>query len=54
MPDKQRPGLLHINPGAAGVSGFHVFRTAVRFEVDNGLVEKVEVVQLGKRSAIEK
>ena len=52
MPDKTRPGLLHINPGAAGISGFHIFRTAVRFGVEKGIVKNPEVIQLGKRSAL--
>lgn len=52
MPDPKRPGLLHINPGAAGISGFHVFRTAVRFELENGVAKNLEVIQLGKRSAL--
>ena len=28
-------GIMHINPGAAGMSGFHYKRTAIRFVVDN-------------------
>ena len=27
--------MLHINPGAAGISGFHKVRTLVRFCIDN-------------------
>ena len=38
--------LLHINPGAAGKSGFHKFRTAVRFEIDCGDIENVEVLEI--------
>jgi putative phosphoesterase len=52
MPDKLRPGLLHINPGAAGLAGFHIFRTAVRFSVEQGIVKNLEVIQLGKRGAL--
>lgn len=52
MPDKQRPGLLHINPGAAGLSGFHMFRTAVRFAIDNGAIKNLEVIELGKRGLV--
>ncbi len=36
-------GWLHINPGAAGISGFHQVRTAVRFIVENGEVKELEV-----------
>jgi len=47
--DKSR-GLLHINPGAAGNSGFHVVRTMVRFEINAGKVENLELIELGHRS----
>lgn len=39
-------GLLHINPGAAGRSGFHVVRTAVRFTVSSGKVTDLEVIEI--------
>lgn len=51
MPDKKRR-LLHINPGAAGKHGFHIHRTMVRFDISRGAVENLQVVKLGKRSAI--
>lgn len=35
--------LLHINPGAAGISGFHRLRTAVRFVLRDGTIEELEV-----------
>lgn len=38
--------LLHINPGAAGISGFHRVRTLVRFTIDNGTFKDLEVVEL--------
>jgi Predicted phosphoesterase len=44
--------LLHINPGAAGVHGFHLVRTVVRFTLDNGVIKDLEVVELGKRGAV--
>ncbi|MGM9758860.1 MAG: metallophosphoesterase family protein, partial [Parabacteroides sp.] len=40
---------LHINPGAAGLSGFHQVRTLVRFAVEEGQVKDLEVIELGKR-----
>ena len=52
MPDASL-NLLHINPGAAGKSGFHVMRTAIRFEIINGTVKNLEVIELGKRSSLE-
>lgn len=35
--------LLHINPGAAGIYGFHKVRTAVRFTVDGADIRDMEV-----------
>ena len=42
--------LLHINPGAAGKHGFHKVRTMVRFEIDNGNIKNMEVIELSMRS----
>ncbi len=42
-------GLLHINPGAAGTSGFHKVRTLVRFVVDGGTFRDLEVIELADR-----
>jgi putative phosphoesterase len=38
-----RFGLLHINPGAAGIYGFHAVRTAVRFVLEAGTIKDLEV-----------
>ena len=35
--------LLYINPGAAGSSGFHQVRTAVRFEIGGGDIRNMEI-----------
>lgn len=40
--------LLHLNPGAAGKSGFHKMRTMLLFDVD-GQVKNLRVVELGVR-----
>ena len=50
MPDKKL-GLLHMNPGSAGRSGLHHVRTLLRFEVENGKIGNVDVIELGTRSA---
>ena len=50
MPDK-RNGFLHMNPGAAGRNGLHKVRTLIRFEVDHGRINNVDVIELGSRSA---
>ncbi len=49
MPDKKN-GLLHMNPGSAGRNGIHKVRTLIRFEVDNGRIDNVDVIELGSRS----
>ena len=41
--------LLHINPGAAGISGFHTQRTVVRFVIDGPKIKDLEVVEMGPR-----
>lgn len=46
MSDKKL-GILHMNPGAAGVYGFHKIRTMLRFTLDKGKIENLEVVELG-------
>lgn len=42
-------GLLHINPGAAGLYGFHKVRTLVRFTIDEGNVKDLEVIELADK-----
>ncbi|MBN09480.1 MAG: YfcE family phosphodiesterase [Flavobacteriaceae bacterium] len=44
--------LLHINPGAAGLDGFHNKRTIVKFEVNQNKIKNLFVIELGKRSKI--
>ncbi len=38
--------MLTINPGAAGIQGFHIIRTALRFHIDNGEIHDMEVFKL--------
>lgn len=38
--------LLHINPGAAGLQGWHRVRTLVRFTVDEGSFRDLEVIEM--------
>ncbi|MCK5847166.1 MAG: metallophosphoesterase family protein [Bacteroidales bacterium] len=40
--------LLHINPGAAGRSGFHKISTAIKFEINNDKIEKLQIYELAK------
>lgn len=51
MPDKKN-GLLHINPGACGFHGFHKVRTIIRFDIENGRIDNLEVVELGLRTSV--
>ncbi|MBK7887823.1 MAG: metallophosphoesterase family protein [Bacteroidetes bacterium] len=41
---------LHINPGAAGIHGFHKVRTLIRFKIDSGKMKELDVIELGERS----
>lgn len=47
MNDKAR-NLLYINPGAAGIQGWHPVRTALRFQIDSGNIHDMEVFNLKK------
>lgn len=49
MPDKALNNMLYMNPGAAGRQGFHKVRTLLRFELNQGKIEKLEAIELGKR-----
>lgn len=49
MPDPKL-NLLHMNPGAAGISGFHQVRTMLRFEIDGEKIQNLEVIEIGKRA----
>ena len=39
----KRLGVLNINPGAAGCTGFHRVRTAIRLTLENGTPKDLEV-----------
>ncbi len=47
MYDKKHE-LLHINPGAAGKSGFHQVITLVRFCIDGINIKDLEIIELNK------
>lgn len=48
MHDKKL-GLLHMNPGAIGIHGFHNVRTMLRFTIDNGKIENLEVIEYPRK-----
>lgn len=43
-----RRDMMVINPGAAGIQGFHVVRTALRFRMDQGRIFDMEVFELDR------
>ena len=44
--------VLFINPGAAGVHGFHKTKTLLRMEIQEGKAQNLEVIELGPRARI--
>jgi putative phosphoesterase len=49
MRDANLNNMLYINPGAAGKTGFHKMRTAIRFTLDAGRISDMQVIELGKK-----
>jgi uncharacterized protein len=41
--------LLHMNPGAAGISGFHQVRTMLRFVIDGTQIKDLEIIEMEKK-----
>ena len=46
--DKQLD-LLHMNPGAAGMHGFHQVRTMLRFVIEGTTIKDLELIEFEKR-----
>ncbi len=44
----QKRGMLVLNPGAAGIQGFHLVRTALRFHIEGGKIDRMEVFELDR------
>ncbi|RZM11316.1 MAG: metallophosphoesterase [Pedobacter sp.] len=40
---------LHINPGAAGNSGWHRVKTLIKFSVSEGKIHDLAVIEIGNR-----
>ena len=51
MKDKEL-GVLHMNPGACGIVGFHKFRTLLKFELHEGKIQNLNAIELGLRSTV--
>lgn len=47
MPDPALQ-LLHMNPGACGQQGWHKVKTLLRFDVSEGNISNLEVIELPK------
>jgi len=45
----KKMNLLHMNPGAAGKSGFHQVRTMLRFVIDGEKIKDLEIIEIGKK-----
>lgn len=41
--------MLHMNPGACGIHGFHQVRTMLRFEIEGDKIQSLEVIKIGKK-----
>lgn len=41
--------MLVMNPGAAGIQGFHIVRTALRFRIENADIRGLEVFELDRK-----
>ncbi|MEX2564818.1 MAG: metallophosphoesterase family protein [Cyclobacteriaceae bacterium] len=40
---------LYMNPGAIGNQGFHLVKTLLKFEINEGKIQNLNVVELGRR-----
>jgi len=45
----ERYKLIYINPGAAGIIGFHKVRTIIRLEITKAAIENLEVIELKRK-----
>jgi putative phosphoesterase len=43
--------LLHMNPGACGEHGFHQIKTCLRFNIHEGQIKDLAVIELGRRGS---
>ncbi len=46
---QEQYNVLHMNPGACGVHGFHQIKTVLRFVIDGSEIKDLAVIELGKR-----
>ncbi len=46
--------FLHINPGAAGNTGFHTVKTLLRFTIDGKNIKDLEIMEIDRNSQVVK
>lgn len=46
---QQQYDVLHMNPGACGIHGFHQVKTVLRFVIDGSEIKDLAVIELGNR-----
>lgn len=51
IPDKKYD-LLHLNPGAAGKSGFHKVITAMKFIIDGTDIRDLEILEIERENKV--
>ncbi len=44
----KKNSLMYINPGAAGIYGFHTVRTLLLFDLDQHTIANMRVVEMGR------
>jgi len=47
---QQQYDVLHMNPGACGIHGFHQVKTVLRFVIDGSEIKDLAVIELGSRT----
>ena len=45
----RRRNMLVMNPGAEGIQGFHIVRTALRFRIEDADIRNLEVFELDRK-----
>ncbi len=46
----EKLSCLHMNPGAIGTHGFHKVQTALKFEVEKGKIQNLQIIELTRLS----
>ena len=53
MRDADFNNMLCMNPGAAGIHGFHTVKTLLRFALHNKQILNMEAIEMGRRGQID-